>query len=64
MTPIVIEDEQTLAEFRSTRFSVSALTPLIDSNRIILASTPRSARGNPDCSTISWTTTWLSQHST
>ena len=30
MTPIVIQDEQCLAEFRSTRFSVSALAPLID----------------------------------
>ena len=40
MTPIVIHDEQALAEFRSTRFSVSALTPLIESNRIILANAP------------------------
>ena len=40
MTPIVIQDEQALAEFRSTRFSVSALVPLIDSNRIILANAP------------------------
>ena len=40
MTPIVIQDEQALAEFRSTRFSVSALAPLIDSNRIILANAP------------------------
>lgn len=40
MTPIVIQDEQALAEFRSTRFSVSALAPLIESNRIILANAP------------------------